>query len=126
VTQSVFPTLRYRDAKAAIRWLEETLGFTELAVHQGDDDRIEHAELEIAGDVVMIGSLRDDDAFATARNVTYIAVDDVDARYERAREAGAEVPDQIAEQDYGSREFHVTDPEGNVWSFGTYRPQPPA
>ena len=26
------------------------------------------------------------------------------------------------DQDYGSREFAARDPDGNLWSFGTYRP----
>ena len=29
---------------------------------------------------------------------------------------------EITDADYGSRDFSVRDPEGNVWSFGTYRP----
>jgi uncharacterized glyoxalase superfamily protein PhnB len=47
--------------------------------------------------------------------------DEPDALYERAVAAGAEVLREPADTDYGSREFAVTDPEGNLWSFGTYR-----
>jgi uncharacterized glyoxalase superfamily protein PhnB len=39
--------------------------------------------------------------------------------------AGAEVLGELSEKDYGSRDFSVMDPEGNVWSFGTYRPAVP-
>ena len=36
--------------------------------------------------------------------------------------AGATIERELTDQDYGSREFTARDPEGNLWSFGTYRP----
>jgi uncharacterized glyoxalase superfamily protein PhnB len=47
--------------------------------------------------------------------------DDPDAVYERALAAGATVLRQIRDEDYGGRGFTVQDPEGNQWSFGSYR-----
>ncbi|MGX7676636.1 VOC family protein [Plantactinospora sp. DSM 117369] len=41
--------------------------------------------------------------------------------YARAVAAGAEVVQEPRDTDYGSRDFLVRDPEGNRWSFGTYR-----
>jgi uncharacterized glyoxalase superfamily protein PhnB len=52
----------------------------------------------------------------------YIAVDDLDAHCERARAAGAEIVREPYDTDYGSRDYSARDLEGNVWSFGTYRP----
>jgi uncharacterized glyoxalase superfamily protein PhnB len=52
----------------------------------------------------------------------YLVVDDPDPRFERAKSAGAEIVMEPADQDYGSRDFVVRDPEGNLWSFGTYGP----
>ena len=52
----------------------------------------------------------------------YIAVSDPDAAHARATQAGAEVVRELTDTDYGSREFTVRDPEGNLWSFGTYNP----
>ena len=57
MTQTVFPTFRYRDARAAIDWLKNTLGFEEARVYQGEGGLIEHAELSIAGNLVMLGFL---------------------------------------------------------------------
>ena len=54
----------------------------------------------------------------------YVIVDDIEAQYERARGANAEIVRPLADTDYGSREFMARDPEGNIWSFGTYRPEP--
>ena len=52
-------------------------------------------------------------------------VDDPDALYERAKRAGAEIQMELTDQDYGSRDFIARDPEGNIWSFGTYDPFAP-
>ena len=51
------------------------------------------------------------------------ALDDVDSLYERARAAAADVAVEIANTDCGSRDFTLRDPGGNLWAFGTYRPQ---
>ncbi|MEU9005904.1 glyoxalase, partial [Streptomyces sp. NPDC048551] len=53
---TVFPTLLYRDAKAAIRLLTEAFGFTQLAVYEGDDGAVMHAELSYGSGAVMLGS----------------------------------------------------------------------
>jgi uncharacterized glyoxalase superfamily protein PhnB len=50
------------------------------------------------------------------------AVEDVDALCDRARMAGADVPLEPTDTGYGSRDFAVRGPEGNLWAFGTYRP----
>ena len=52
----------------------------------------------------------------------YLVVDDPDAHYERAVAAGAEIVQPLTDEDYGSRGYTARDPEGNVWSFGTYQP----
>jgi uncharacterized glyoxalase superfamily protein PhnB len=59
----------------------------------------------------------------TGGRLVYCAVDDVDSLYERARAAAADVAVEITNTDYGSRDFTLRDPEGNLWAFGTYRPQ---
>ena len=48
---------------------------------------------------------------------------DPDGHHDRAVAAGAELVMGLTDQDYGSREYAVRDPEGNVWCFGTYRPE---
>ena len=50
---------------------------------------------------------------------------DPDALYERAKRAGARIEMEPTDQDYGSRDFIARDPEGNIWSFGTYDPFAP-
>jgi uncharacterized glyoxalase superfamily protein PhnB len=121
--QDVFPSFRYRDAPGAIAWLVDVLGFEVRALHEADDGSVAHAELSHGAGMIMLGSERDDVyGGRTGGGFTYIVASEVDDLYERARSKGAEITHEIEDADYGSRGFSVQDPEGNVWSFGTYRP----
>jgi uncharacterized glyoxalase superfamily protein PhnB len=40
----------------------------------------------------------------------------------RTRATGATIERELTDQDYGSRDYTASDPEGNLWSFGTYLP----
>jgi uncharacterized glyoxalase superfamily protein PhnB len=124
---SIYVTLRYGDARAAIAFLTGTLGFTEQHVSTGDDGTVEHAELSFGDGVVMLGTRKSaSDTFDTGRAVVYLAVDGadaVDAHHDRAVAAGAEVVMGPVDQPYGSREYVVRDPEGNLWCVGSYRPE---
>ena len=71
----------------------------------------------------MIGSSgQGDPQFDTGHASIYVVVGDPDALHERAKAAGAEISRGLTDMEYGSREFSASDPEGNVWSFGTYDP----
>ncbi|MEU7908244.1 VOC family protein [Actinoplanes sp. NPDC049118] len=124
----VWPTLRARDARALIRFLVDAFGFTETAVH-GEGDRVHHAELAWPlGGGIMLGSHRDDpdDPWALQPGTfgAYVVTDDPDGLHDRARKCGATIIKAPADTDYGSRDFAARDPEGNLWSFGTYRGEP--
>jgi uncharacterized glyoxalase superfamily protein PhnB len=122
---SIYPTYRYQDAEAAIRFLGEAFGLTEHQVHRDEDGAVVHAELAWRNGLVMLGQRGDAEGpFDTGRCVTYLAVDDPDAHHDQAVEAGAEIVMGLTDQPYGSREYAARDPEGNVWCFGTYRPAP--
>jgi uncharacterized glyoxalase superfamily protein PhnB len=129
---TIMPTLRYRDAPAAIEWLTKVFGFEKHAVYANPDGTIAHAELALGGGMIMLGSVKDDEYGKGFRppselgNVetrsSYIVAPDVDAVYARAQAEGATIARKIQDMDYGSREFTVKDPEGNSWSVGTYDP----
>lgn len=130
--QSIYPAVRYDNAKAAIAWLKSVLGFEEHEVYAGEGESIAHAQLKLAGNLIMLGSVKPD-AYGTSpqslRGVTgvvYIAFEtpaQIDEAYARAKTGGAEIVRELCDTDYGSHEFAVRDPEGHIWSFGTYRPQ---
>ncbi|KUM89660.1 MULTISPECIES: VOC family protein [Streptomyces] len=124
---SIYPALLYTDAKAAIRQLTEAFGFTELAVYEGEDGLVSHAELVQGNGAVMLGSKGTGSAYDklmkdAGPSGVYVVVDDVDAHHRRAVEHGAEILMPPTDQDYGSRDYMARDAEGNVWSFGTYAP----
>jgi uncharacterized glyoxalase superfamily protein PhnB len=121
----VWPTLRARDARALIRFLVDVVGFDETAVY-GEGDIVHHAQLSWPlGGGIMLGSFRDDVwALQPGTFGAYVVADDIDGLYQRVTAAGAEIIRKPDDTDYGSREFALRDPEGNLWSFGTYRGEP--
>jgi uncharacterized glyoxalase superfamily protein PhnB len=132
-TQRIYPALRYRDARAAIAFLRDAFGFEPLAVYPEEGEPVMHAVLAFEGECIMLGSERDSGEMlagsttvAAAGGVTstqYVALEDPDAHYARAKAAGATILREPATTDYGSREYTARDPGGNIWTFGTYRPQ---
>src|ERR1700761_2718400 len=56
----IYPSLRYRDARAGIDWLKDTFGFEERVVYANDDGSVAHAELSFGPSIVMLGSEKDD------------------------------------------------------------------
>lgn len=121
MSQTVFPCLTFRDAKASFDWLERVLGAERIAVHEDDDGRVVHAELRIGESTIMGGDERaGSKATPAGASVIYVVVEDADAAYERAKAAGAEVTEPV-DLDYGSRDVTVTDADGNRWTLGTYR-----
>ena len=124
VCPSVFPAFRYKDAPAAIEWLNKAFGFKTLMSHPNSDGTIAHAELMLGRGVIMLGSERDepDNPFAKAKHGLYVYVADVDAHYAKAKAAGARVARELENTPYGSREYSVWDVEGFLWSFGNYLP----
>lgn len=120
---TIYPSLRYRDAAAAIEWLEEAFGFSEHVVYRNDDGTIAHAELSYGPSLLMLGTAKDDKyGSRVGQGWLYVAVEDADAHCEKARRAGAEIVGELHDTDYGSRDYSARDPEGNLWNFGTYRP----
>jgi len=118
-----YPTIRYTDARAAIAYLTGAFGLTQENVTTAEDGSIGHAELSWDGGAVLVGTRSEPRGdFDTGRVVLYLRVDDVDAHYHRAIAGGATIIYGLTDQPYGSREYAAADPEGNVWSFGTYRP----
>ena len=128
---TVMPTMRYRDAARALDWLCRAFGFEKRLVVPGPDGTIAHAELTFGNGMVMLGSMRDDDFgqlvktpadLGATTQSAYVVVADVDAHYERAKAAGAEVVLDIEDKPYGGRGYTCRDPERHVWNFGSFDP----
>ena len=126
--QTIFPILRYNDARDAIRWLCATFSFVELFSVPESGPMVRHAQLKFGTNVIMLGSVRPDDGMVSpqklgaATQALCVYVDDLDAHFEQTRLAGAEIVSPPKDTDFGSREYHVRDIEGHLWTFGTYLP----
>jgi len=125
---SIHPTLRYRDAGAAIEFLQRAFGFEVLERHDNPDGSVAHAELRFGEAIVMLGTGNEDlqdvpGDLRAARSGLYLTVEDIEAHHERARAAGADIFRELQDTEYGSREYSARDLEGSHWSFGTYVPQ---
>lgn len=124
--KTVWPCLVYRDARAAERFLRDVLGFEITASYPPEGDDVAHAEARWPeGGGVMFGSAGRDDSVTSAQPVggssVYVVTDDPHPVLARCEAAGVRVVKPMADEDYGSTGFSITDAEGNLWSFGTYR-----
>ena len=131
----IIATFRYNDAPAAIEWLCSAFGFEKHFVVPDDNGGIAHAQLVLGDGMIMLGSARDDEfgrlqtplkePGGPVSQSLYVIVADVDAHHDRAKSNGAKIVLQPEDQDYGGRLYSCRDPEGNLWSFGSYDPWAP-
>ena len=117
-----------------IDWLCRALGFTRHAVHEDGVGGIAHAQLTLGAGMIMLGSARDDEfgalqstpaALGGVTQSPYLVVPDADAVLATAIAAGAEIVRPVRDEDYGGRGFSCRDPEGYLWSVGSYDPWVP-
>jgi uncharacterized glyoxalase superfamily protein PhnB len=126
--QTIFPILRYNDARAAIQWLCNAFGFVEKFCVPESGPYVRHAQLKLGTNLVMVGSVRHDDGITSPQlagrstQMLSVYVEDPDAHFKRAEAAGAKILYPPTDTDFGSREYHVLDLEGHPWTFGTYLP----
>lgn len=131
-TSTVIVCMSYRDAPAAIEWLCRNFDFVQRAVHRDDGGLVVHAELTFGNGMIMLGSVKESEYGRLIRQpeqiagfVTqsvYVITSAPDEIYRRVKAAGARILIDIRNEDYGSRGFTCADPEGHVWTFGTYDP----
>ncbi|WP_158944518.1 VOC family protein [Granulicella sp. S190] len=134
---AIIPSLRYRDALAAIDWLVKVFGFKKQAVFVAPDNKtVQHAQLTFGNGMIMIGSVdnggeagkymvQPDEVGFRETQGAYLVVPDADAIYAAAKTAGAEMVIDIRDMDYGGRHFSCRDLEGHTWGVGTYDPWAP-
>jgi uncharacterized glyoxalase superfamily protein PhnB len=131
MNSTIIPGLLYNDASRMIDWLCDTFGFRKNLVVPNGEGGIAHAQLVLNGGMIMLGSAGKNEMnahqrppadveYATSNN--YIVVSDADSIYAKAKANGAKIILDIVDQDYGGRGFTCADPEGHLWSVGTYDP----
>ncbi|MFE1087712.1 VOC family protein [Streptomyces sp. WA1-19] len=121
---AVVPHLLVDDADAALAFYERALGAEPRFRLDGDEGEVVHAELTVAGAVLMLGDARGDLRSPAALGATpvilHVYVPDVDALTARATAAGAELLEGPADQFHGDRTAMLRDPFGHLWIFLTH------
>jgi uncharacterized glyoxalase superfamily protein PhnB len=138
--QRITPMLSYEDAGAAIEWLTEAFGFVENGKERRTaGERVTHAEMSLDGATIMLATPSAeyrsplahrgecDIARRAADNPwvidgNFVVVDDLDAHYERARKAGANIIREPDNPGVGFRVYTAEDLEGHRWMFGEPAP----
>jgi uncharacterized glyoxalase superfamily protein PhnB len=131
-TATLISTLRYDDADATVDWLCRAFGFREHAVYRDADGKVQHAELSFGNGMIMLGPNVETPfakymtmpkaAGGRCTQTIYMIVADADVHHAGAVAAGAEIIMPLKDESYGGRGYSCRDPEGHVWSFGTYDP----
>jgi uncharacterized glyoxalase superfamily protein PhnB len=124
--------MRYRDVAAAADWLCTAFGFEEQTALTDDTGRTLYAQLTFGRALLMLAPVGDspieqfmkqpDEVGGAETQSTYFLVSDADAHHDRARAAGAEIVLPVEDDDFGGRGYTCRDPEGHLWTFGTYDP----
>jgi PhnB protein len=124
---SVTPYLIMRDAARAIDFYKRALGAVELFRFDAPGDKIGHAEIRIGDSVIMLADEYPDMGYRGPQSIggsavsLMIYVDDADAQFKRAVEAGAKVKQELKDQFYGDRSGTIEDPFGHVWTIATHK-----
>jgi PhnB protein len=108
----------------ALAWLSKAFGFKERMRMPGPDGGIVHAEMEFADGVIMLGcpapDYRNPAKLGQVTQSLYVFVEDVDKHFRQAKESGAKILDEPADQFYGDRRYGTVDPEGHQWYFAQH------
>lgn len=114
---TVTPYMTVQGADTLIAFLKEAFGALESERLTGENGRIQHAEVRIGDSVVMMAQATEQ--WTAMPSAIYLYVDDTDATYRRALQAGATSVMEPADQFYGDRNAGVQDPVGNYWWIAT-------
>lgn len=133
-SNGLVPLIRYRDVSAAIEWLADAFGFEKRSVITDPDGTVAYAELSYGRGIVMLGPVGEsvldslmkqpDEMGGMGTQSVYVAVDDVESHFKRARDAGAGIVLEFGSDETGDRAYAARDPEGHIWNFGAYSPWP--
>ena len=128
----IIPTLRYKDAKAAITWLCEAFGFTQHTVYESAEGLILNAQLVFGESMIMLSDQSDNefddlqktpaDTDGVCTQSCYIVVEDIKNHYRNACDSNAEIVIELTAEDSAEAGYSCRDLEGHLWSFGSYDP----
>jgi PhnB protein len=124
---TITPSLMFKNTRQAIDFYKRALGARERDVFTGPDGKsIMHAEIWIGDSILMMGDedpkykMKSAESVGQATGAFTLYVEDADASFKRAVDAGAKVEMPMAEMFWGDRMGSVIDPFGYAWHFMTH------
>jgi uncharacterized glyoxalase superfamily protein PhnB len=134
MSSTLIPSVRYKDAHAAIAWLEQAFGMVRHVIYDHPDGTVAHAELTFGSGMIMLGTAGTNPGpmtrfYAMPQKIDgrvtsplYLISADCENLWQSAKAAGAEVVMELRDMEYGGKSFTVRDPEGYLWSVGEFDP----
>ena len=129
------PLISYRDPAGSIEWLCKAFGFEKQRIVARQDGSLSYAHLSFDGTLIKVTPIRDtaaDKSYKLPDKIDrpqqrrlYFVVRDVNAHYDKAKAAGAEIVLDMRIYEHGGCRYSCRDPEGHLWNFGTYDPWQP-
>jgi PhnB protein len=119
---TVTPHLLLDNAAQSIEWYKKAFGAEEVGRNLGPDGKIMHAEIRIGDSPLYVNDVmtgKGPKAYGGSPAVFWIYVDNSDAVFKRAVDAGAKVQVPLENQFWGDRGGAVTDPAGYTWWIAT-------
>ena len=120
------PYLIVQNASAAIEFYKRAFGATELMRLPDPGGKIGHAEIKVGDSPIMLADEMPEMGFRSPQSIEgagislLLYVEDVDARFRQATDAGAKVLRPVQDQFYGDRSGTLEDPFGHVWTLATH------
>lgn len=115
---TVTPYLIVADGDGLIAYLEKAFDARVVDRNYDGEGRLMHADVVIGDSHVMLG--QSNEQFPAMRSMIHLYVDDVDAVYRKALDAGATSIREVEDQFYGDRSGGVQDPSGTQWWISTH------
>ena len=123
--KQTIPVLVYADIMAAHDFLVEAFGFTPGGVQYDGAGHAVHGEVIAGGTTIWLHAVSPEHRMtspigsAASFGGIVVRVPNVDEHFARVRETSAQIDSEPTNQDYGQREYGVTDPGGHRWWFAT-------
>jgi PhnB protein len=121
------PYLAVEDAARAIDFYKKAFGAEEVLRMPGPDGKIAHAELQLGDSKLMLSdpfeqsSVQPPSTRGGPTASVFMYVEDVDAVFGQAQQAGATVVSELEDMFWGDRFGTLADPFGHVWSLATHK-----
>jgi len=125
-THTLTAHLSVREAPKAIEFYEKAFGARLLHNYTNPYGRVIHAVLEVGDSQFMLAEefpgmgTPSPQALGGSPVVINIYVEDVDALFNQAIDAGAKVKMPLANQFWGDRYGQIIDPFGHTWALGSH------